>query len=266
MCRALYESSIAYSRIARISSAVHRCKWRKYTNVERYGVDQLPSCLPMTCQTYKVQSDDTCWSIAAALDDGTTTTDLISYNPTLNGVCGNLIAGENICISPATGEYIPTIIPGATATQTNVYATETVLPPGPTASDTTTKCGKYYQVQSGDVCQQISLNNTITVDLFRAINPSIDQNCFNLSPSLWYCVRPTFDWNQTDPTITPSVTAIPPAPTAPGTTGSCYTWYTVKSGDYGSLITSSYGITMQRFQQWNPSIDDNCSNLILGNA
>jgi hypothetical protein len=72
-------------------------------------------------------------------------TDILSYNPTLNYDCSNLIAGENICLSPAGGQYTPTTIPGATSTQLGSYATTTVAAPGPTAHGTTTQCGNWYQ-------------------------------------------------------------------------------------------------------------------------
>jgi hypothetical protein len=40
-----------------------------------------------------------------------------------------------------------TTVPGATATQTAIYATATAARPSPVAEGTTTKCGKYYLVQ-----------------------------------------------------------------------------------------------------------------------
>jgi hypothetical protein len=85
---------------------------------------------------------------------------------------------------------------GATGTQTAVYATSTVAPTGPTASGTT-QCGKYYDVQAGDMCQLIALNNSISVPLFEDINPSVNSNCGNLVPGLYYCVWPMIDWNVT---------------------------------------------------------------------
>ena len=42
--------------------------------------------------------------------------------------------------------------------------------------------------------------------------------------------------------------------------------HTVISGDTCSLIETSYGITFAQFQSWNPQIDAQCSNLLLGDA
>lgn len=169
----------------------------------------------MICQAYKVQANDTCWSIADGLES-VTITDIMSFNPTLNDICGNLRWGESICISPATDQYTPTLISGVIPTQIVIYATSTVAAPRSTASGTTSQCGKYYKVQPGDECQQISLNNTIGVDLFEAINPSIDSFCHNLLPDLWYCVLPTQQWNQTTATASFTGTFAPPAPNTIG--------------------------------------------------
>lgn len=120
--------------------------------------------------------------------------------------------------------------------------------------------------QTGDNCQQISINNTVSVDLFQQMNPSINVDCTNLGPGLYYCVLPVANWNITNSPTDPSTTPAPPGPTASGTVGSCYTWHTVQSGDYCDLMQQQHGITFQQLRTWNPSIDDQCSNLLLGNA
>ena len=51
-----------------------------------------------------------------------------------------------------------------------------------------------------------------------------------------------------------------------GSTNSCYEWHKVVDGDYCYAIEQTYGITFDQFKQWNPSIDDNCNGLILGDA
>ena len=171
------------------------------------------SCLPHSCSTYLVQSNDNCWSIASA--NSIPTSILIGYKPSLNSYCSNLISGENICNSPAAGIYTPTTINGAT-----------VSPPGSIPHGTTTQCGKYYDCNVGDNCQQISLNNSITLSLFEAINPDIDAGCSNLVPGFYYCVFPTQDWNATA-SFTSSATATyvtAPAPTPSDTTNDCYVW------------------------------------------
>ncbi|KAJ5295310.1 LysM domain protein, partial [Penicillium antarcticum] len=220
-------------------------------------------CLPDTCQLYTIQSGDICMAIVNAYD--ITLIQLLSWNSFINAGCSNLLAGDQVCIQQPSPVWTGTTIAGATATKTGVYATTTVAAPGSVAHDTTTKCGKYYQVNDGDYCQLIALNFTITAALFQQINPSIDDGCTNLVPGLYYCVLPTSDWNETSTTTTSTyVTA--PAPTSTGATESCYEWYVVKSGDYCALIEAVYGITMAQLQLWNPELLDNCSNLVLDDA
>lgn len=171
-----------------------------------------------------MKTGDTCATIADAYD--ISVVDVITYNPAINRACSNLLADTNICVGPSGAQYTPTTIAGATATKTNIYATSTVTPDGPTPSGTTPECGKYYQVVTGDTCEQISLKYAIAADLFMQINPSIDEDCFALLPDLYYCVFPTVDWNATIPgdTTTTSTYVTAPAPTPTGTTQYCYAW------------------------------------------
>ncbi|PPQ88791.1 hypothetical protein CVT25_010476 [Psilocybe cyanescens] len=220
-------------------------------------------CLPRTCPIYLVQANDNCAAVASA--HSLTFAQLVSYNPSINMDCSNLISNTNICVGPSGVEYTPTTIPGATST-TSGFASSTIAPPGPTPFGTTPECGKFYQVNSGDNCQQISLNNSISVDLFEQINPSINAGCTNLSPGLYYCVWPLSDWNTTAITTTTSTIATPPAPTPSGSTPNCYQWHTIVSGDTCSVLEASFGATIAQLQAWNPQLNNDCTNLLLGDA
>lgn len=169
-----------------------------------------------------VQAGDTCGSVAAAHD--ISVVNLVGYNPTVNRACSNLLTGENICVGLSGAKYTPTTIEGATVTKTNEYATATVEPAGSTPRGTTDQCGNYHQVVDGDTCELISLRHAIGVSLFMQINPSIDEDCFNLTPSLYYCILPMQNWNATTDTPTTSTYVTPPAPTPTGTTPDCYQW------------------------------------------
>ncbi|KAA8896313.1 hypothetical protein FN846DRAFT_965309 [Sphaerosporella brunnea] len=218
-------------------------------------------CLPQTCQTYQPVSGDTCAAIALA--NNITYPQLLAFNPFLNDYCTNLIAGTNICLSPPGGAtWTGTTIAGATVTQTAIYASTTVAPPGAVASGTTRDCGRWYEVQAGDYCQLVALNQTIALGLFEQINPSIDSSCSNLLAGVYYCVQPTSDWNAT------STSTVVTAPTneASGTTDECYEYYTIQSGDYCALLENRFGITFAQFQLWNPEILNDCSNLQLDAA
>lgn len=79
--------------------------------------------------------------------------------------------------------------------------------------NTITGCGKYYQVQSGEYCQLVALNS-IAVDVFTLINPSIKLGCSNLVPGLHYCVFPLLHWNATV-NATAVLSVIPPPKATP---------------------------------------------------
>ncbi|KAJ7228438.1 LysM domain protein [Mycena pura] len=221
-------------------------------------------CIPQPCQAYLVKPGDTCWSIASAR--GITVTALLGYNPTINPSCTNLLSGFNICLSPAAGTYTPTTIAGATVTKTDTFATSTVPPPGPTPFRTTPNCGKYYQVKTNDFCQLISLNASVPLDLFEEINPSIDAGCDNLVPGFWYCVEPTADWNATSIDNGTSTTVAPPGPTPSGTTGACFAWHVIVSGDTCTGLEQQFGVTLAQLRAWNPQLSSDCTNLLLGDA
>ncbi|KAK1535731.1 hypothetical protein CPAR01_09273 [Colletotrichum paranaense] len=217
-------------------------------------------CLPPTCTSYVVQGGDNCLKVASQFN--TTYQQVIAWNPTVDSYCTNLIAGQNICVGPPGGVLNFTTIPGATVTKTAIYATATADRPAPVASGTTTKCGKYYKVQLGDYCELVALYQTVSLDLFRAINPQINSGCTNLQANVFYCVLPTQDWN----TTATSTTVPAPTTTPPGTTDKCYQWYVIQSGDYCAKVQDKFAISFEQFRAWNPAIANDCSNLQLGVA
>ncbi|KAF7507847.1 hypothetical protein GJ744_010011 [Endocarpon pusillum] len=216
-------------------------------------------CLPESCTTLIVQPGDTCWALASA--KGLRFSDILAYNPSINSDCSNLISGTNICVSLPGELYNGTVIPGATVTQTAIFATATAAIPSNAAPGSTRKCGKWYTVQSGDYCQIVALNHTIALDLFLAINPSVNSTCGNLVLGVAYCVYPTADWNATSTVIVPAPTTTPK-----GSTSQCYQWHVIESGDTCHRVEQAYEITMAQLQAWNPDLRDDCSNLQLGLA
>ncbi|KAL1869088.1 hypothetical protein VTK73DRAFT_3366 [Phialemonium thermophilum] len=222
-------------------------------------------CLPKQCTLYTLKPGDTCQSITAAT--GVSFSSLLGYNPTISPDCGNLnMTGSVVCISNPEGDFDPPPSPSNPNVK-NQYATAEVPAPGPTPFRTTPHCGTFYQVQVADTCQRITLAAGVSLDLFEEINPSIDADCHNLIPGLWYCVQPTKDWNTTAPSNpTTSTTLAPPAPTPPGTTGNCFAWHVVVSGDTCQLLEETLGVTMDQLILWNPNLAADCSNLLLGEA
>lgn len=227
-------------------------------------------CLPKTCKTAQTGATGDCWSISA--QNNITFAQFLAYNPAINADCTNLRPnGTVVCVSSPDGSYTPVPVPGSNSSWSlGEYADDVVPAPGNTPFGTTENCGAYYQVQVADTCNRISLAGKVSVGLFQAINPSINGECTNLVPELWYCVHPIRDWNITidDGTGSPvsSTTLPPPGPTPSGTTKTCYQWHLVVSGDNCALLQNTLGVTMAQLMAWNPELKANCSNLVLGEA
>jgi hypothetical protein len=67
-----------------------------------------------------------------------------------------------------------------------------VYRPAPTnvAQNTTTSCGKYYNVELGDDCSRVTVAQGISLSDFYFLNPGINENCTNLLAGVSYCVQP----------------------------------------------------------------------------
>ncbi|RDW68879.1 uncharacterized protein DSM5745_08639 [Aspergillus mulundensis] len=222
-------------------------------------------CLPEPCALYPVEIGMTCQDIVE--QNLLTYEQLLEWNSYLDSGCTNLLAGDEVCVSPPAPLPSPTTSPAPSTLQKRVYATSIVDPPGPVPRGTTKNCGQYYEVKSGDYCDSIADRYSIDYQLFRDINPAIDAQCTNLIPGLYYCVSPTENWNQTATSTTAtSAYATAPAPTTSGTTANCYEWYVVQSGDTCNRIAMSYSITIDDIRRWNPSVRADCSNLRSGRA
>lgn len=64
--------------------------------------------------------------------------------------------------------------------------------------------------------------------------------------------------------VSTTSTAAPPAQTQPGVIDSCKKFHTVVSGDYCFALTQEYGISLDQFYEWNPTVGTDCRNLWLG--
>ncbi|KAK6987472.1 hypothetical protein R3P38DRAFT_2661607 [Favolaschia claudopus] len=244
-------------------------------------------CLFKPCQIYQVAANDTCDSIAANSKSITgtqiTRTQLQSFNPDLGTYCQLLSAkvGQTICLTPNGG--FPDV---GVSTSNNPSGTPTTFAPipTPTVQGTTSNCGKYYQVQQGDICNTVVLANSISLPDFLTLNPEIDANCTNLWLDYYYCVAPYPPFASTSaaplPTTNytsasifqypiPSASYTPvmqtqvltaagvPVPTnvAPGTrTVGCGYYYNVASGDTISTISNTTGLNSTELALWNPQL------------
>ncbi|KAL7622002.1 hypothetical protein AAE478_007503 [Parahypoxylon ruwenzoriense] len=130
------------------------------------------------------------------------------------------------------------------------------------------KC-KTYTWQPEDSCASVLLSySDVNMAQFLGWNPNFNALCGNalkfIGPPGGY-----LDSNNTgDPLPGTSITSPVPAPTNadPETNRPCGRWYTVASGDECGVISVANGLTLADFYFLNPSIDANCTNLLLGVA
>ncbi|CRG89961.1 hypothetical protein PISL3812_07001 [Talaromyces islandicus] len=91
------------------------------------------------------------------------------------------------------------------------------------------------------------------------------------APATTTPVTPTTTTTPVVPAITTTAPAGPTAtsssssaPVYPQAAASCQKYYTVESGDYCLQVEAKVGITASQLQDWNPGLDEACSNLWLG--
>ncbi|ETS76495.1 hypothetical protein PFICI_11882 [Pestalotiopsis fici W106-1] len=253
------------------------------------GVQNQDLCSPLSCPIGVVNSSvipviyDNLVDVAVYVKQfaNITMTQFKTWNPYL--FSNTLKNGEAVCVGPEGGAYVP---PTATAAVPSVYTT-TATPSNPTPTGTIDNCGLYYTVQSGDYCDLLCLQFSLTFSDFINMNPSIDSACSNLLlgddywnfsvapvngttvPAVTTTMSPSGSSSSSTATMATSQTstsstatyATPPAATVSGTTAECEQWYVVQSGDTCSTIDAQYGITLEEFRAWNTYVDSACDNI-----
>lgn len=85
------------------------------------------------------------------------------------------------------------------------------------ALQTTTKCGQYYTVRTGDTCANIVVDYNVPSDLFIHANPSLRaaRLCDGvLVVSRTYCIHPLKDFDKDIPTGSPPLPLSSDRPTS----------------------------------------------------
>ncbi|KDR74914.1 hypothetical protein GALMADRAFT_123583 [Galerina marginata CBS 339.88] len=263
---------------------------------------QTQLCIPESCVLFNVQSNQTCESIVNEVNSkglagsqNITFAQLQSFNPSISNACTNLasLGNNTVCITPHGG--FSDLGNGGGSAVPSSSPTAVAPPPGQTAPGTTSACGSWYLIQPNNFCQQVALNNSITLDDFITLNPEIDANCTNLWANYYYCVAPYPPFNQVTslPTITanssaatmltlplttatattplpflPSFTGVPaPTNVANGTiTNGCGYYYVVNTGDNCTAVEEFFDMTDSDFQAYNEDPALPCPSLTVGSA
>ncbi|KAJ5145910.1 uncharacterized protein N7515_000474, partial [Penicillium bovifimosum] len=141
-------------------------------------------CLPVSCETYLVRTNDTCDSITASLLRSVSTSTFRSCNPWINSACSNMnsLVGQYLCISPpGTSEILESfpLLPATTA----------VAVPTDAVTTSNTDCGQWYSIKDDETCQTVASKFGIDIEDFYFLNPQLGQNCSSLWLGNSYCVQ-----------------------------------------------------------------------------
>ncbi|PVH71894.1 carbohydrate-binding module family 50 protein [Cadophora sp. DSE1049] len=241
-------------------------------------------CITNTCKTVTVAKNTTCSAIAASA--GISEMQLLAWNPVINPVCSNLdmMNGTTLCIEPP-GPKLP---PAATTGIPPSTPTTAAPIPANTTEGSDKPCGRWYEVESGDYCNLVTLKFAISLSDFLFLNNGINSNCTNLYAAESYCVQAVGDINTypgrpgyvsftidpgatftgipftmlPDATMTPYPRPSPSAPLASGVRDDCM--YNFKGDEYQfpadklgfwksncELAATLYNVDFDDFAAWN---------------
>lgn len=217
------------------ASATSSCGANGYafTSPAPYAIsaNPAPDPTPPTCSDpYVVKAGDSCDAIA--LSKGISSYAIITAGNLLSD-CTNLQVGAELCL------------------------------PGP--------C-ELYRVQIDDTCESIVKRYT-NLDVFGLLswNPNINPLCRNLKSlvSSLVCVSPPGSSGRPVPTPAPTPTDEVVTPVPKPTNGKdesnypCAKWHTVQDGDHCESISIRQGIQLKDLYYLNPSLNTECTNLLL---
>ncbi|KAF4332669.1 hypothetical protein FBEOM_13529 [Fusarium beomiforme] len=182
---------------------------------------------------YTIQADDTCNGICKSQN---VSTYAFTQANGLNLYCDNLPKAGTIVCLPATCD---------------VY--------------TVKKGDKWYSILN-------HFKHAFSVTQLISWNPTLNDVCSNIAQhvDMQICVSPPGMGHLKPSTTSGASAPITPAPKpsnlANGTNTQCAQYYNVTKGDNCADITLAAGISLKDFFFLNPSVDKNCTNLILGES
>ncbi|KGO39886.1 hypothetical protein PEX1_067310 [Penicillium expansum] len=269
--------------------------WQMYQNPDcmpDFDYTEIPVvCLPFSCSVTQLNANTTCDQFVATLpaigNNTITTTQFLSWNPNLIGICDNTTE-QYVCTSAPGGTYIspPTNITTSSgdsrgggdgsgtstgssgvggSSRNSTLVAPGGTPPSPTQSGIPSTCDRYAQAQSGDGCDSFSQDFGITSQQLETWNPvlgSNGENCLTqFFAGYWYCVGLVGSATSTATTTTTSSTGVPtPSPVQSGIDPQCTKYSEAVSGDSCIAFASANNITPAQLYSWNPVLGSGGSN------
>ncbi|EFX06453.1 peptidoglycan-binding protein [Grosmannia clavigera kw1407] len=205
-----------------------------YDEESAEAFSSLTSSCAATTYTYSVPTMTT-WALNA--------TAVATTRPTCNATAYT-VQEDDTCVSISGEQNVSTY--GLITTNALTLACDP-LPDVGTELCLSSMCTT-YQLQGYDNCDSVVADLGITMAQLLAWNPNINSGCSNLAYFRgWYLA---------------STTAAPvPTNAQPQSNTDCGQWYYVLPGDYCSLISVKFGISLSDFYFLNPQVDSSCDNL-----
>ncbi|KAH7077185.1 peptidoglycan-binding protein [Paraphoma chrysanthemicola] len=257
--------------------------WQMFQNADcmpDFNYTEVPVvCLPFSCTVAKMDDNITCDQFVAGLpaieNNTVTTTQFLSWNPNLIGLCDNTTE-QYVCTSAPGGTYIspPSNITGVNGdprggrgSTPEIPRNSTLVAPGgttpsPVQSGIPSTCNRYAQAQQGDGCYAFSEDFNITQQQLELWNPVLGSNGNNCVTQFlsgyWYCVGIADSATTTSSII--STNAPTPSPVQSGIDPQCTAYSEAAPGDTCLNFASEHKITPEQLYSWNPVLGNDGSN------
>ncbi|OBU01588.1 hypothetical protein VE01_00568 [Pseudogymnoascus verrucosus] len=236
---------------------------------------------------FKVGSGDDCATIATEF--GIERDDFLFLNPEVWKNCTNLWKDYNYCVKPVGTITTYSGHPKSTSTVpfVNTPATSvpyvdpltrfnTSAPVIPLANDTRRDCYSYFYItnttETPDLsCWNLAMAYDVEPEEIALWNPSLAENgtesgssgsdlspdC-ELSESVSYCAL------LASPTTQSGSAIQTPNPRAMGEVANCTTWFKMKTYSTCADVLVLYGLTLEEFYAFNPSVGKGCATMAAG--
>lgn len=245
-------------------------------------LNQPSICLPSPCTLKQVPVGATCDSLATAYSTSNltvTTVQFLNWNPSVNGLCDQLLADDYACASAPGGLYVPPPPPSGSANASgqarggndgsDAGAGTGTSPtgvgsnaPSPTQTGIVDGCTKYDQPHAGDGCEKFASDHGITPAQLYAWNDVLGSQGAQCGTQFfleyYYCIAaPTPSSTSSSPT-SPETPA--PSPTQPGIASKCNNYAEAQSGEYCFLFAQEHGVSTTDLYTWNTVLGTNGAN------
>ncbi|KAF3210944.1 hypothetical protein TWF192_000029 [Orbilia oligospora] len=132
---------------------------------------------------YFVKSGDGCSPIASQF--GVTLANFYAWNPAVKNDCSGLWANVYVCVGLIGSTPTPTT---TTKTTTKATTTSGIVTPTPTQSGMVKNCKKFHFVQTGQTCETIQRQYSVTLAQLFQWNSAIGSTCTGMWAQTYLCV------------------------------------------------------------------------------